>query len=107
MKITIVILCFVCFSTLAVGQVSILGAVGMSAQPQPLQFYSNPQHATHHPMGQEQSLLQPTAYSHAQGERPLWEVAKLPAATPLGDVARALREEHMAVKKSEVVWVNQ
>lgn len=107
MKTTMVILCFVFLSTLAVGQVAVLGGAAINAQPQPLQFYTNPQHATHHPMGQEQSLLQPSAYTHAQGERPLWEVAHLPEATPLGDVARALREEHMAVKKSEVVWVNQ
>ena len=64
-------------------------------------------HISHQAMAEEQSLLQPSAYTHAQGARPLWEVAKLPDAIPLGDVARALREEHTVVRKSEVVWVNQ
>lgn len=108
MKTLVLILFLVLGSALAFGQVPILlGNSPMNSQIQPLQFYSNPQHATHHPMGEEQSLLQPSAYTHAQGERPLWEVARFPEATPLGDVARALREEHMVLKKSEVVWVNQ
>jgi len=58
-------------------------------------------------MGREESLLQPSAHFTARGERPLWEVATLPEAVPLGDIARALREERDVLKKSEVVWVNQ
>ena len=106
MKIAVVVLCLFC-ATLAVGQVAPLAASVSSAEPQPLQFFSHPGHATHKPMAVEESLLQSSAYMSARGERPLWEVAKLPEAVPLGDIARALREEHEIAKKSEVVWVNQ
>jgi hypothetical protein len=106
MKIIVVILCFFC-TTVAFAQVAALGASTTSAEPQPLQFFSHPAHATHKPMGREESLLQPSAYFTARGERPLWEVANLPEAVPLGDIARALREERDVLKKSEVVWVNQ
>jgi hypothetical protein len=106
MKTAVLILCFFC-TTLAFGQVAGLGASVTNAEPQPLQFYTHAAHATHRAMATEESLLQPSAYLSARGERPLWEVAKLPEAVPLGDIARALREEHEVVKKSEVVWVNQ
>lgn len=106
MKIAVVILCFFC-TTVAFGQAASIGLSVNSAEPQPLQFFSHPAHATHKAMGHEESLLQPSAYLTARGERPLWEVADLPEAVPLGDLARALREEHDVLKKSEVVWVNQ
>lgn len=53
-------------------------------------------------MGHEQSLSEMSTYSYAQGERPLWEVApvKQPE-VPLGDIARALRHEHLKAKKAE------
>lgn len=106
MKIAVLILCFFC-TTLAFGQVAALSSSATNAEPQPLQFYTHVQHATHQAMAPEASLLQPAAYLSAHGERPLWEVAKLPDVLPLGDVARALREEHQVTKKSEVIWVNQ
>ena len=106
MKTTLLMLCLFFCATLAFGQ-STVGVAALSSQPIPMQIYMNPKHASHQRMAEEQSLLQPSSYSHARGERPLWEVAKFPEAMPLGDVARALREEHTATKKSEIVWVNQ
>jgi hypothetical protein len=107
MKTTLLILCLFSFcATLAYGQAAV-GVNVLSSQPVPLQVYTNPKHASHQAMAEEQSLLPPSAYTHAQGERPLWEVAKFPEPIPLGDIARALREEHTVVRKSEVVWVNQ
>jgi hypothetical protein len=106
MKTTLLILCLLFCAVVAFGQ-SPVGVSVLSSQPVPLQVYTYPKHASHQAMAEEQSLLQPSAYTHAQGARPLWEVAKLPDAIPLGDVARALREEHTVVRKSEVVWVNQ
>ena len=105
MKIAVLILCFFC-ATLAFGQAGV-GAGVMNAEPQPIQFYNHPAHASHKAMATEETLLQPSAYLSAKGVRPLWEVAKLPDTSPLGDIARALREEHDIVKKSEVIWVNQ
>ena len=106
MKIAVLILCFFC-TTLAFGQVAPLAASAINADVQPLQFYTHVGHASHKAMAAEESLLQPSAYLSAHGERPLWEVAKLPNPIPLGDIARALRQEHEEVRKSEVVWVNQ
>lgn len=106
MKIAVVILCFLS-TTMAFGQAAALGLSAASAEAQPVQFFSHPAHATHKPMAREETLLQPSAYLSAHGERPLWEVANLPDEVPLGDIARALREEHEVLKKSEVVWVNQ
>jgi hypothetical protein len=106
MKISVLIICLLFCTTLAAGQ-SVVGVAALNSQPMPLQIYTNPQHASHQPMAEAQSLLQPSAYTHAQGERPLWEVAKFPDAVPLGDIARALREERAGARKSEVVWVNQ
>ena len=105
MKIAILMVCFFCTS-LAFGQAMAIGG-SMNAEPQPAQFYSHPAHASHKAMAVEASLLPSLEYRFAKGERPLWEVAELPATVPLGDIARALRAEHQTVKKSETVWVNQ
>ncbi len=105
MKITLLTLFLLC-AAVAFGQ-STLGAAAINSQAQPVQFYSNPQHATHHPMAREESLLQSSSYTHARGERPLWEVARFPEEMPLGDIARALREDHEIVKKTDVIWINQ
>lgn len=104
MKITLFLLCFLC-ATAAFGQ-SVAGTPGLSAQPQIAEFYSHPQHASQLPMLQEQSLLIPSGFTHAHGERPLWEAMPDSYATPLGDIARMLKKEHAAAKKSEAVWVN-
>jgi hypothetical protein len=106
MKIATFVVCFFC-TTLGFGQVASVAASATNAEPQPLHFYTHVEHASHKAMATEASLLQPSAYLSAHGERPLWEVTKLPNPIPLGDIARALRQEHAEVIKSEVVWVNQ
>jgi hypothetical protein len=103
MKSTVFVLCLLC-ATAAFGQS--VGATALSAQPVVVQFYSHPEHASPLPMAQEQSLLIPSAYTYAKGERPLWEFAPDSYATPLGDTARQLKKEHAAAKKSDTVWVN-
>jgi hypothetical protein len=101
MKTTWFLLCFLC-ATAALGQSFVASAVNNEAQP--LQMTSHPAHASQHAMAAEQNLLDNSGYVYAQGEMPLWEVA-LPVSrtTPLGDVARILRQEHAATKKADFV----
>ena len=75
-------------------------------EPQMVTFSSHANHATQQNMSAEQSLLERSSVVYAQGERPLWEVAPKSQPTPLGDVARALRKEHEAVKKADIIWQN-
>jgi hypothetical protein len=65
-----------------------------------MQISDHVQHATEHAMGQESSLLGSSAYTYAQGERPLWEFGTDKHETPLGDVARAFRKEHATTAKA-------
>jgi hypothetical protein len=46
------------------------------------------------------------AYSYAQGEQPLWEFGTDRHDTPLGDVARAFRKDHVLDKKATKVLQN-
>lgn len=78
----------------------------LSGEPQPLQMGSHPARAYQQPMGVEQVLLEHSAYTSGKGERPLWEVAPMWHALPLGDVARALKKEHATAKKAEIIWEN-
>ncbi len=105
MKVSLFILCIL-FATAAFGQSS--GAVGsvLNNTPSMVEFSSHDALATQHSMGREQNLLEISSYTWAQGERPLWEVAPKIYPTPLGDSARALRKEHEAAKKAEIVWNN-
>lgn len=102
---TALVLLLVVSSTLAFGQATVGNSV-LSNQPQILQVPSYPQHATIQPMGREQTLLEPTTMTYAQGERPLWEFASAKDVVPLGDIARMLRKEHETVKKAGKVWMN-
>ncbi len=93
-------------TTAALGQAT-AGASALSAQPVVIQMPSHAQHAAYAPMGQEHILTEKSAYTFGKGERPLWEVAPLAQeAVPLGDVARALREEHLRARKAEFVREN-
>ncbi|HXM23184.1 MAG TPA: hypothetical protein VN948_18140 [Terriglobales bacterium] len=101
MKTTLFLLCFLCATT-ALGQS--FTASALSNEIQPLQMVSHPAHASQHAMAAEQNLLDNSSYVYAQGERPLWEVASpVSRATPLGDVARMLRQEHATAKKADFV----
>jgi hypothetical protein len=95
---TLIIAFGLLFATAAFGQV---GNV-LSSNPQPAVVPDHPQHATQHAMGQEMSLFGTTsAYTYAQGERPLWEFGSSDKREiPLGDVARAYRQGHVIDKKA-------
>ncbi len=77
----------------------------ISAQPQPYHPPENPAHASTHALAQEHSVLSGSNYTSAQGEKPAWELPQAPA-VPLGDIARALREEHAKLKKARIVYEN-
>lgn len=100
MKTTLFLLCLLC-ATAALGQS--YAPAALSNEPQPLQMNSHPLRAVQHAMAVEQNLLDSSGYLYAQGERPLWEVAPVKVAVPLGDVARIYREEHVTVKKADFV----
>jgi hypothetical protein len=104
MKAALLVFCIL-FATAAFGQ-SGMGAAALSAEPQVIQMCSHPQHAAQRPMATEQTLLESSQYTHAQGIRPLWEVGALSAEVPLGDIARVLRKERETGKKAEKNWVN-
>ncbi len=98
MKTTIFALCCLCFLCAA-------GAFGQNApvltnNPAPIVMADHPLHAMEHPMAQETSLLSSSPYGYAQGEVPLAELGSIEYQTPLGDVARAYRKEHITAAKA-------
>jgi len=103
MKTMLFALCFL-GATAAFGQAT--GAV-LSAEPMILQLPNHPATAVQHLMGDERNLLGTSYPTSAQGELPLWEVMPLSRTTPLGDVARAYRKEHAAIKKADKIWSKQ
>ena len=84
-------------ATGAFGQV---GAAVRSSVPVVVQFESHPLHAKQNRLAAEENILFSASSTSAQGERPLWEFAKPAYETPLGDIARMLREQHSTVKKA-------
>lgn len=104
MKATLCILFLLCASA-AFGQAS-AAAAALSAQPVVIQMPSHPQHASYMPLGQERYLSEKSSYTFGHGERPLWEMAPARTEAPLGDVARAYREEHLKARKAEFVREN-
>ncbi len=80
-------------------------AGSISSQSQPYHPPENPAHATVHALAPERSVLSSTNYTSAQGEKPVWELPQVPS-TPLGDVARTLKQEHSKVKKARFVYEN-
>lgn len=78
-----------------------------NSQAQMLTMAENPLHAAQTALAQPQDLREHSSVTWAPGERPLWEVAPEKAAEkPLGDAARALKQEHTAAKKAIKVWTN-
>lgn len=104
MKTLMFLFCILCASVVW-GQ-STLSASGLSAEPQPTQFQSHPQHASQIGMGAEQRILERSQNVVAHGARPLWEFAPVSHEIPLGDIARALRQEHESARKAEYVLNN-
>ena len=100
MKTTLFALFFLC-ATAALGQ----SAASLSNEPQVIQIPSHNLQASQHSMEPERTLLITSSSVYGRGERPLWEfAAQAPAAIPLGDVARLLRNQHAtAMKATKVV----
>ena len=105
MKITLLALLILCTAA-AFGQT----AGSISSEVQTFNIPEHVQHADRHDLAQERPLVGGASdtYTYAQGERPLWEFGPMiPPPTPLGDVARSLRKEKLAVKKAEIVFEKQ
>lgn len=100
MKLSLLVV-FLLATTAAFGQ----SAAFIGSQGQPYRAPENPAHATVHALAPERWVLSGTNYTSAQGEKPAWELPQAPT-TPLGDVARTLKEEHSKVKKARFVYEN-
>src|SRR5262249_27569912 len=102
MKTTIVVL-FLLVAATAFGQAS------APAMGNTINFPDHALHAEMHNLGSEQSLVGGGEITYAQGERPLWEFGPFSQPVPLGDIARAYRQqkEKQPIKKSEVVLEKQ
>lgn len=104
MKNSVLVFCVLCASAALAQAGPALST--LSAEPSIPSFFSHQQTATAQPLAQSKSLLGTSTYTHAQGERPLWEVAEETVPVPLGDSARLLREEHAQRKKAKIIWQN-
>jgi len=104
MKITLSILFFLVTAS-AFGQ----AVSAISSEAHMTQMPDHPQHAEQHALACEHSLVGGGSVSYAQGERPLWEFGPDSQEPPasLGDVARVVRKEKLAVKKAEIVLEKQ
>src|ERR1700751_3955139 len=99
MKITLLFVLLLCTAA-ALGQ-----SVGtLSNQVTVLELPDHPQHASITAMACERPLVggNPDNYSYEKGERPLWEFGPVSEPVPLGDVARAYREQRAVAKKAAV-----
>lgn len=100
MKTTLCLIFLLC-ATAAFAQ----SAPVLSNQASIIQIPDHVQHASQHDLAQSESLLEQSAYTYAQGERPLWEFGPVgPPPVPLGDLARAARKEHAHDKKAQIIW---
>lgn len=97
MKTTLTVL-LICSASAVFAQST--GGPSHSAQPVVTQFENHPQRARQQPMAQNENILFNATNPSAQGERPLWEVAKPAPEVPLGDIARILRNDHATAKKA-------
>lgn len=104
MKITLSLL-FLLVTASAFGQTASV----VSSEAHMTQIPDHPQHAEQHALACEHSLVGGGGVTYAQGDRPLWEFgpSTQQPPTPLGDVARTVRKEKLAVKKAEIVLEKQ
>jgi hypothetical protein len=102
---TILLVLFVTCTAMAFGQTASV----LSGRAAMMQLPENPQHASPHAMGMEQSIVGGSAdnYRVEHGERPLWEFGPVSQEPSLGDVARAYRKEKMTAKKAEIIFEKQ
>ena len=104
MKTTLLTICILLGASAAFGQTA---ANVLSARPQVYTFETHPEHASRQPLAPAQNLNGDEVLIYAQGERPSWELATPVHEVPLGDSARALRQEHEAAKRAAKSWQNQ
>jgi len=80
-----------------------VGAINANAQP--MQTPDHPQHAEARGMAIERPIVGggPNTYTSEHGERPLWEFPNPEQVAPLGDIARAYRQQKLAAKKAKTV----
>jgi hypothetical protein len=99
MKTTLFALCFLC-ATAAFGQ----SYPSMSA---PIVFGDHSYHAAAHSMATSTDILGGQDVIVGHGEVPLADIP-MPVIheTPLGDVARQVRQERLFAKKAQKVWEN-
>jgi hypothetical protein len=94
----VVIMLFIAFE----GKGRCQSASVQNGQAQPLQMPEHPMHAAPHAMGSEQNLLDNSAISYAQGERPMSEFLSEPKPeVPLGDIARYYRDHKYVPKEDD------
>jgi hypothetical protein len=81
----------------------------LSNQPMVLELPEHPQHAEPHDMATERPLVGQgsNTYTYAQGERPLWEFGPVSQPVPLGDIARAYRQQKLVARKATVFFEQQ
>jgi len=100
------ILCVLFLLSTAVAFAQSAGGGVLSSQVSVFQTPSHRLHANYTPMAREQTLSQNSTYTSAKGERPLWEFAPVSDNIPLGDIARALKQDHAKAPKAEFVREN-
>jgi hypothetical protein len=102
MKLSTFALFILCFfaTSVALGQnlSAAASGTGLTGPTQGLVFQSHTEHASQKPLAQEQSLLENSTVTWAQGERPLSDFFTSQNEEPLGDVARRFRKEQAAAK---------
>lgn len=81
----------------------------MSSQPIVLQLPEHPEHAAPHDLATEQPLVGQgvSSITYAKGEQPLWEFPEPNQTAPLGDIARAYRQQKLTAKKATTVLEKQ
>jgi hypothetical protein len=90
-------LCLLC-ATAAFGQTYV------NSDAHATEFSSHVEHASQQGMARSQNVMEQSSTFHGQGQRPLWEVQPAARTIPLGDIARAVRKELAAAKRSTIVW---
>lgn len=81
----------------------------ISNQVQILELPDHPLHAEPHEMAIEHPLVGqgPNTYTYAKGERPLSDFPNPEQVEPLGDIARAYRQQKLAAKKATTILNKQ
>lgn len=106
MKKTLFVLTLCLLSTTGAFAQYYVGAGHIDSTPIVYESPSHPAHASYSPMMSEQSVLGPSNYTSAQGERPASDFPQAEGVS-LGSYARELRKQRAESKKNRVIWVNQ